>query len=60
MNTIILGQFKRDFPYFWEGVSVHGMLVWFLTKDFADLFFLDNFFTYSFHLCQSNSAILFI
>ena len=35
------------------------MLVWFLTKDFADLCFLDNFFI-SFHFCQSDSVILFI
>ena len=60
MKMFILEQFNKNLPYFWDWVTVQGMLVWFLTKDFADLCFLDNFFIYSFHFYQSDSVILFI
>ena len=60
MKMFILEQFNKNLPYFWEWVSVQGLLVRFLTKDFADLCFLDNFFIDSFQFCQTNSVILFI
>ena len=33
----------QNLPDLWERVSVQGMLVWFLTKDFVSFCFLDNF-----------------
>ena len=51
MKMFILEQFNRNLPYFWERVSVQGMLVWlvwFSTKDFVDSCFRDNSFIYLF------------
>ena len=60
MKMFILEQFNQNLPYFWEKVSIQGMLVWFLTKDFVNSCFLDNFFVYLFHFFQSTSVILLI
>ena len=59
-KMFILEQFNQNLPYFWERVTVQGMLVWFLTRDFVGLCFLDKFFIYLFYFFNSTSVIFFI